>query len=401
MGKLAAGKGEQGLEKVVALFCAFSMGMCFSLLGSISVKLMPRLKIDQGRFGTLISAFMFACLMTSLVVGVAIDSLGYQPVAVFGFVMTGLCIVSLAWGKTYRMILASCFLMGLGAMALSMAGMTLMPVVLFSGKIPAAASNLGNAFFGLGLLFTPLLASFLFRVTSYEKSVSALAAMVLAPVIFAILATYPKSQASFVLSDAFALLGEPAVLVAAGALFCYSSLEQSFSNWLPPFGQEVVAAAKPAAAVTTVHVTAQRLLSLFAVAMMGGRLLASQIPAITEYGSWFVAGSSLLAAGVISAMTVARTVFQVRLLAVLAGLILAPCFPTTVGITFAKFRPEMYGSIFGIISGFAMLGGVITPKVIGNLAKESSVQSSLKLLVPACMLLVVLAVVLGEMKGIV
>ena len=43
------------MEKVVALMCVFGLGMCFSILGSISVKLMPRLKIDQGKFGTLIS----------------------------------------------------------------------------------------------------------------------------------------------------------------------------------------------------------------------------------------------------------------------------------------------------------------------------------------------------------
>jgi len=37
------------MEKIVALLCVFGLGMCFSLLGSISVKLMPRLKIDKGK----------------------------------------------------------------------------------------------------------------------------------------------------------------------------------------------------------------------------------------------------------------------------------------------------------------------------------------------------------------
>jgi len=74
------------MEKVVALSCVFGLGMCFSLLGSISVKLMPRLKIDQGKFGSLISVFMFTCLIVSLIMGVITDSLGYKPVAIFGFV---------------------------------------------------------------------------------------------------------------------------------------------------------------------------------------------------------------------------------------------------------------------------------------------------------------------------
>jgi len=271
----------------------------------------------------------------------------------------------------------------------------MIPVVLFGGENPAAASNLGNVFFGLGLFLTPLIVSVLFRKTSYENAISVLAAIVLLPVIPAILAIYPESQAGFALSDAFALLAEPAVLVAALVLFCYISLETSFSNWLPSFGKEVFSAASPDAKADVVDASAQRLLSLFAVAMMVGRLIASRIPVITEYGSWFIAGSALIAALVILAMTVTKSAQQARVLAILAGLAFAPCFPTTVGVTFSKFSPEIYGSIFGIIFAIGLFGAVIVPKAIGNLAKGSSVQKSLKLLIPACAFLIVLALVLG------
>ena len=62
---------------LVAMLCAFGLGVCFSLLGSISVKLMPRVKIDAGRFGTLISIFMFSCLIASLIIGVVTDVIGF------------------------------------------------------------------------------------------------------------------------------------------------------------------------------------------------------------------------------------------------------------------------------------------------------------------------------------
>jgi len=387
------------MEKIVALMCVFGLGMCFSLLGSISVKLMPRLKIDQGKFGTLISAFMFACLVASLIVGVTIDKLGYRPVAIFGFVATALCIFVLARAGTYQTALFPCILLGFGAMALNTAGNTLIPVVLFSGRNLAAASNLGNVFFGLGLFLTPLIVSFLFQKTSYEKAVSALGMIVLAPVILAILATYPKSQAGFALSNAFELLTQPAVLVAALVLFCYISLESSFCNWLPPFGKEVITSTSPDADPNVVDASAQRLLSLFAVAMMIGRLIASQIPAITTYGSWFIAGAALIATLIILAMTTSKSALQAKVMAILAGLAFAPCFPTTVGVTFAKFSPEVYGSIFGIIFAVGLLGAVIVPKAIGNLAKGSSIQKSLRLLIPACIILLVLAIVLGYISG--
>jgi len=50
---------------------------------------------------------------------------------------------------------------------------------------------------------------------------------------------------------------------------------------------------------------------------------------------------------------------------ILTGLVFAPIFPTIVGITFAKFEPSLYGSIFGIIFAVGLLGGTIVPKVIG------------------------------------
>ena len=84
------------MEKVVAPLCVMSLGLCFSLWGAVSVKLMPRLSIDKGRFGTLISLFMGSCLLLSLVMGVVLDSVGYMPVAVFGFAMTSFCLFLLA-----------------------------------------------------------------------------------------------------------------------------------------------------------------------------------------------------------------------------------------------------------------------------------------------------------------
>ena len=385
------------MEKIVALLCVFGLGMCFSLLGSISVKLMPRLKIDQGKFGSLISTFMFSCLIASLIVGVVADKIGYKPVAIFGFVVTAICIFTLARGKTYAAVLLPCLLLGFSAMALNTAGNVMGPLVLFGGENPAAASNLINAFFGLGLFLTPLIVSFLFRKTSYEKAISALGVIVLVPVVFALIAKYPQSQAGFALKDAFSLLANPTVLIAGFVLFCYISLEASFCNWLPPFGKEVISKSNPDTDSEVADASAQRLLSLFAVGMMVGRLIASQIPVITANGSWFIAGAALAAVLIILAMTVSKSAIQAKVLAILAGLFFAPCFPTTVGVTFSKFSPEIRGSVFGIIFALGLLGAVIVPKAIGNMAKGSSVQKSLRLLVPACVLLIILALVLGKM----
>src|SRR5208337_1146129 len=115
------------MVKTVALLCSFGLGVCFSLLGAISVKLMPRLKIDQAKFGTLVTAFMSSCLIASLLIGVITDRLGYKPVAVFGFTMTAVCILLLARSRSYAAVFASCLLFGFGAMALNTVANTLIP----------------------------------------------------------------------------------------------------------------------------------------------------------------------------------------------------------------------------------------------------------------------------------
>jgi fucose permease len=99
-------------------------------------------------------------------------------------------------------------------------------------------------------------------------------------------------------------------------------------------------------------------------------------------------------------MTVTRSVQRGWLFVFIAGLISAPFFPTIVGITFDRTDPRVSGSVFGIIFAGALLGGATIPKAIGNLAKGSTVQKSLKLLIPACIILIILVLVLGMLPKV-
>jgi fucose permease len=261
----------------------------------------------------------------------------------------------------------------------------------------AAANNLVNVFFGLGLFLTPFVVSFLFQKVSYEKAVSALGVIILLPLIAVFLAVYPPTPAGFKLMDAVALLKEPVTILAAFVLFCYIALESSFCNWLAPFGKEVLQKQHPEMAGDKVDASAARLLSAFAIAMMAGRLITS-FSGITQFGGWLIAGAAIVAAVIIIIMTRVKSSSAAYMLALAAGLVFAPAFPTTVGVTFTKFGGGS-GSLFGIIFAVGLAGAVIVPKAIGNMAKGASVQKALKLLLPACAILAVLAVSLHYVKG--
>jgi fucose permease len=359
---------------------------------------MPRLEMDEAKFGSLISTFMFSCLIASLAVGTGMDMLGYKTVAILGFVAAGASIFLLARAKSINVVMVAGILLGVGAMACNTTGNVLGTGVvaeMLKGDF-AAANNLVNVCFGLGLFLTPFLVSFLFQKVSYEKAVSALGIVVLIPTVFAVLAKYPKA-AGFSLGEAFGLLKEPVTIVAALVLFCYIALEASFTNWLAPFGKEVIKKEKPDMDGEKVDASAARLLSAFAIAMMVGRLITG-ISGITAVGSWLIVGSAVLAAIVIFIMMGVSKGGAAFALAAASGLVFAPAFPTTVGVTFGKFGGGS-GSLFGIIFAVGLAGAVIVPKAMGNMAKGATVQKSLKLLFPAVVGLAILAAALNYVKG--
>lgn len=178
-------------------------------------------------------------------------------------------------------------------------------------------------------------------------------------------------------------------------LFCCFSLDTTLKSWLPSFGKEVIGRAQPEREAEAVDASAMRLLVWFAAGMMLSRFLASNVPFITEYGAWFVSAAGVASGIVILTMIRTSSAVQVIVLAALAGFIFGLAFPTTLGVTFAKFPKEVRGSVFGIVFAIGLLGSVIMPKAIGNVARGSSVQKSLKLLLPLCVFQVILAIVLG------
>jgi MFS transporter, FHS family, glucose/mannose:H+ symporter len=379
---------------VVALMAVFTLAVCFIILGAVSVELMDSLDIDEGRFGTLAMGLFLTSCVVQLIIGPLVDKLGYKPIAILGFVVTAASLFLLAFAVNFGTALLACVLLGVGAMSLNTVGNTLIPIVLFEGKDPARASNFGNGFFGLGYVLTPFLfVLFLNSLKlSYSTSLSLLGGLVVVFLLFALGAEYPRVSTGYKFSMAFKLLGQPAVLLAALALFCYMSLEITMGTWIRSLMEQIFGGgANPRAAF---H--AGMVLSLFGAAMMLGRFLSSTIKNLTAIGGRLILVMSLVSAGAVVLMIVADSPALAIAAIVIMGLAFAPIFPTIVGITFAKFEAGLYGSIFGIIFAIGLLGGTFVPKMIGNLSVGSSVQRSLPIAAAMAGLLFIIALFLGK-----
>ncbi len=389
-----AEKGTR-MTALVALMAVFTLGICFIIVGAISEELKKGLGIDNAQIGSLASALFFTSMVVQLIIGPLVDKFGYKPLAIVGFLVAGASMFLLAFSPSFDVAFFACILLGVGAMCLNTVGNTLIPVVLFEGKDPARASNFGNAFFGLGYVVTPLLFSlFSALALGYKSGVSILGVLLLIFLLVALGTSFPQVSTGYQFSMAVRLLGKGAVLIGALALFCYISLEISMATWSKPYMTELFGGDKNPNAVAN----AGLILSLFGVAMMVGRFLTSAIKNLTAIGVRVIAAAALVSVLAIVLMIMTQSSTLAIVAVMLTGLVFAPIFPTIVGITFAKFDPSLYGSIFGIIFAIGLLGPMIVPKTIGKLSMTYGVQRSMAISAIIALLLCIVALLMGKSR---
>ena len=370
---------------IVAVMAVFGLAICFIIVGAISVEYQAALGISN--IGNLTLALFLTSAIVQLIIGPLVDKFGYKPTAIVGFLVAGFSMVLLERASTEPAALIACVLLGIGATSLNTVGNTLIPVVLFEGKDPARASNFGNAFFGLGLVVTPLL----FSLVNWQTGLLLLAGLFAVGLLMAFATTLPQVATGYQFSMAFKLLGKPAVIIAALALFCYISLESSMNTWSKPYMTELLGGRDNPAAVNN----AGFVLSLFGMAMMVGRFVTSTVKNLTAIGVRLVAIAALVAACAILVMLKTSSPAVAIGAVMLTGFVFAHIFPTIAGVTFAKFDPSLYGSIFGIMFSVALLGATFVPKIIGNVSAGGTVQQSLTIVLGMAAALFVVSLFLG------
>lgn len=379
---------------IVALMSVFMLGIIFILPGSLSVELMEGAGLNAAQFGTLVLGLFLTSCIVQVFMGPAVDKVGYKPIALGGFILASLGMLVFAFSTDFPVLFVGTVLFGISAMALNTVGNTLLPVILFQGKDPARASNFGNAFYALGYILTPLLFVFLLRTMkmAYGSALLIIGAVALIFFLFTLFTRLPSVSTGFRFSMAIKLLGRPAVLITAAALFCYISLEVSMGAWIRKLMEELYLGGN----VSGASAKTSLVLSLFGVAMMVGRLLTSAIKGLTDMGPRLIILASLISLLSIIIMMTAQSPLWGIVAVLLAGISFAPIFPTIVGVTFHKFEPGLYGSIFGIIFSVGLLGGTFVPKVIGDLSVGSTVQQSLLIAAVMAVILLVISLFIGR-----
>ena len=358
------------------IFCAilaiFVYGMIAAMLGTILPDLSDRFRLTPSQNGAIAFAQALGLMIASLAVGPLLDSEGDKIGLIAGLACIALALFLLPRAKGFGAIAMLLFLLGIGGGIVVTGANALVSGV--SETHRATALNLVNLFFGLGGLATPFIAANLFK-RNWNRLCYSVAALTVAALVVNSFARMPApaGASGFVLSQAAPILGRPLLLMLGFFLFLYVSCEVGVWNWLP---RHLIARGIPEA-------RALNILSLgFALGLLAGRVgiapILIHVPAIevTFASSIAMAISTFLMLRTEKPAAAAALVF-------VAGMSMAPVFPTVLAITGSVF-PQMPGTAIGFVITCGWAGLAVSSRLIGAMAGGDPLRlKKALLLIPA------------------
>jgi fucose permease len=326
------------------------------MLGTILPDLSDRFHLTPSQNGAIAFAQALGLMIASLAVGPLLDSEGDKAGLILGLACIALALFLLPRARGFSGIVILLFLLGVGGGIVVTGANALVSGV--SQVHRATALNLVNLFFGLGGLATPFVSANLFqrKWSRLCYSIAGLTVATLAVQVFTRMPG-PSGASGFVLSQVAPIVGRPLLLMLGLFLFLYVSCEVGVWNWL----------ARHLIAQGVAEAKALNILSLgFALGLLVGRVAVSPIlihvPAVevTLVSSIAMAVTTFLMLRTNKAGTAAALVF-------LAGLSMAPVFPTALAIAGTAF-PQMTGTAIGFVITCGWAGLAVSSRLIGAIA---------------------------------
>jgi len=339
-----------------AILAIFVYGMIAAMLGTILPDLSERFHLTPTQNGTIAFAQALGLMIASLAVGPLLDTQGDKIGLILGLLCIAGSLFALPKSRSYGAIVFLLFLLGVGggivvtgANALSSAA---------SPEHRATALNLVNLFFGLGGLATPFISANLFK-RNWVLLCYTVATLTVGTLVFQAVTPMPApaGSAGFLLADVGPLLGRPLLLLSGLFVFLYVGCEVGVWNWLP---RHLIAQGIPES-------KALNILSLgFALGLLIGRVAVSPILIHVPAATVTLASSVAMA---ITTFLMLRTNKPVAaaVLVFLAGLAMAPVFPTTLAIVGTAF-PRMTGTAIGFAITCGWAGLAVSSRIIGAIA---------------------------------
>jgi fucose permease len=196
----------------------------------------------------------------------------------------------------------------------------------------------------------------------------------------------PSGDRGFQASEAKALLGRPSLWLLCAMLFLYVACEVGVFNWLNKY------------LVDEQNLDASTALDILSWGFAGGLLVGRVVVSRVLLGVAEV-NVTLFCAIVMTAATYAMlqvsSVFMVGAVVFVAGLAMAPMFPTTLGICGNIFT-KATATAMGIVITAGWTGLTLSSYIIGFVAERSTLANALLLLPGMSLLLVAINLLLRK-----
>ncbi|MBI5085043.1 MAG: MFS transporter [Acidobacteria bacterium] len=345
---------------IAAVLAIFVYGMIAAMLGTILPDLSKKFSLSPKQNGTIAMGQAIGLMIGSFLAGPLMDMQGVKAGLLLGLALVAAALLGLKTSKGYLMVAAFMVMLGIGGGAIVNGANGLPPFIKLEALTTAGMFNVLNLFFGLGGLVTPLVAARLFQNNSSKLLLFA-ATITAATLAMSVVTEMPapSGKVAFDTSAVGSLIGQPALLLLSLTLFLYVACEVGVWNWLV---RHLIAQGVAESKALTI-------LSLgFALGLLVGRVAVSPVLSSVAPERVLV-GAALLMAVTTYMVLRSSSPSAAQGLVFLAGIAMAPVFPTTLAIVSARFT-GMAATATGIALTAGWLGLVVSSPIIGGIAGD-------------------------------
>jgi len=366
----------------------FIFGIVMAILGAILPQLTSLLHLDKARAGNLFFFMNLGMLAASLVFGPLVDRFGFKVFLAGSSLLVSLSFVGLAFSASYYPVLLSVIALGLAGGVINGGSNALINDLHPSRR--AAALNFLGIFFGIGAMLIPLIIGTFLHQLGLRSVILIAAGLSLIPfVLFSVFYfPRPKQPQGFPLKEIKNIASSRLLWLGAFILFFESGNEFAIGGWLTTFLQEKFQFGLNEAALV---------LSGYWFFLMVGRLT---FPLLNRWlkRDTIVFISAALALVSVSGWLLSPLKGLAVVFSFLTGYGLAAIYPTTLAVIGDEF-PAFSGTAFSLAISTGLLGGMISPWLVGQISQHYSLQVGLLVPVFSLFLIMVLQTILTRERS--
>lgn len=370
---------------LAAILAIFVYGIIAAMFGTIIPALAKQFALSNSQAGFIFTAQALGMTIASVSVGPLIDNKGKKVGLLLGLGLVAVALYGLANATGYEMTVACAVILGIGGGIIVTGANTLVSDI--NPEKRGSVMNFLNLFFGLGGLVTPLLASDLLGGDAVKLAyfAAALTTITLAVHVMTKMPA-PTGGSAAGAGQMGALLKQPVLYMLALFLFLYVACEMGVWNWLV---KHLIAQGLP-------EPTALRILSLgFALGILLGRVAVAPVLIKVPAATVTLASAAMMAVTTY-AMLQTNDPTSAGIAVFLAGIAMAPVFPTTLAMVGGAF-PQATGTAMGIVITSGWIGLLVSSPIIGSVAGSSGLRTALLLLPAFSVLMVIVNLVMRPM----